>query len=627
MSLAKVTQPAWHASDWTGLGTLIEKQRLGFIAVSLTNMLTTSAPKIALGSAVEVSGTLYLASADDTISGSPTAGLNYIMGTVSGNNISFSYTTTAPVWNTEKQGWYSAGGTERYVGQVQYDGTAAYTSKVAYGSDYHVDRLVQGGVTIQKEYVLDQAVTKGDPVGLTIVNHMAKVGFNRLIDFVDSTDGANVPVHVDVADIGDNRFVMTYLKTDTVKARIGDYSSGTLSWLTAWTTINGTTTAITEHYAAGIPEGTDKGKCVVFWHENTTYDQKARWIWYDGAGGIGSEAEETVYNGASSTDAYKILDARYIGNQRIVITGERMAASSFVIARVGHYSSGSGTSWDTTWIGVTAAGTDYVTKCCALDPDYFVTVGQTGGTVNVRVGHYTGGSITWDASMTAAITSAALLTPSAAAIDVVTRRFIVATVDATNNRLMTRVAYLSGGSILFDAAQEQWTGDVVKGYLYAYSGSDRRHAIIVAARQTSVYNVGATMVDVRADAMVVSIYPRALKTFTNGGYVEGGTEVWGAPRRLILAHFEYTANKIYVAVVDPVEYVGVAAESGSVGEIRKMHVGGVLDGMPTMEEGSEMYIDLATDTLGSKGELHVGRSMSKTEFLRESPYQIKRAPT
>jgi len=128
MSGQIIPTPAYKASEWYNFTTLVEKQRLGLIALSLTNFDNESEPQIAAGSVIEISGSLFKFDNNDSIGGTPTSGqINYIMLEVSGSGdeqeVSGSWTTTAPTWNDAKQGWYDATGNKRYVGGCYYDGT------------------------------------------------------------------------------------------------------------------------------------------------------------------------------------------------------------------------------------------------------------------------------------------------------------------------------------------------------------------------------------------------------------------------------------------------------------------------------------------------------------------------
>ena len=143
MSGSIIPTPTYKATDWQSFGTQVEKQRLGFIALSLTNYDNDSEPQIVAGSVVEISGSLFQFSSNDSVSGTPvTDSINYIMLEVSGSGdsqtVSGSWTTTAPTWNDAKQGWYDATGNKRYVAGCIYDGTY-YNHKFLF--DKHRDRL------------------------------------------------------------------------------------------------------------------------------------------------------------------------------------------------------------------------------------------------------------------------------------------------------------------------------------------------------------------------------------------------------------------------------------------------------------------------------------------------------
>ncbi len=109
---------------------MLTQQRIGFQAVSLTHYDDTAEPAIASGSVVEIGGGLYLAAGNQPISGWGAIAANsdaWIKLTVSGLNVSASFTTTPPSWDTAKQGWYS--GAERYLFVLRKDASGNYTQK------------------------------------------------------------------------------------------------------------------------------------------------------------------------------------------------------------------------------------------------------------------------------------------------------------------------------------------------------------------------------------------------------------------------------------------------------------------------------------------------------------------
>jgi hypothetical protein len=138
MSGSIIPTPNYRATNWQSFGTQIEKQRLGFIGLSLTNYDNNLEPQIAAGSCVEIAGAIFQFTSNGTITGTPSSdNINYIMLEVSGSGdsqiVEAKWTTDPPTWNTSKQGWYDATNIKRYVGGCYYNGTYYYGKKV-YGN-------------------------------------------------------------------------------------------------------------------------------------------------------------------------------------------------------------------------------------------------------------------------------------------------------------------------------------------------------------------------------------------------------------------------------------------------------------------------------------------------------------
>jgi hypothetical protein len=121
-------------------------QRLGWQSLSFTHFSDTSEPLLAAGSKVEIGGALYEFTADESITGWSGISVSsnvYVKLTVSGASVTAAFTTTAPTWDTAKQGWYS--GSDRYVGGLYKDSGGNYTLKWVYEID-------AGGVAWCKRY-------------------------------------------------------------------------------------------------------------------------------------------------------------------------------------------------------------------------------------------------------------------------------------------------------------------------------------------------------------------------------------------------------------------------------------------------------------------------------------------
>lgn len=115
----------------------IEKQRLGYQAISLTNFASdTDEPAIAAGSKVEIGDALFEFASDESITGWSGIAVSsdvYIHLTVSGSSVTASFSITAPTWDDAKQGWYS--GAVRVVGGLYKDGSGNYALKWLYPAD------------------------------------------------------------------------------------------------------------------------------------------------------------------------------------------------------------------------------------------------------------------------------------------------------------------------------------------------------------------------------------------------------------------------------------------------------------------------------------------------------------
>jgi hypothetical protein len=185
MSGVILPTPEYKAEDWQGFITQVSKQRIGFMSLSLTNYDNNSEPQIAIASVVEINQSLFRFMEDTPIIGTPSSGvMNYIVLIPSGSGedqiASPNWTTVAPYWKDTRQGWYSSGGTQRYVARCWYDGTY-YTQKRVLGGwrrkvrEDHVDD--DGTInTVKSSCDLEEVVTKywslGTDVGGSVCCYM-----------------------------------------------------------------------------------------------------------------------------------------------------------------------------------------------------------------------------------------------------------------------------------------------------------------------------------------------------------------------------------------------------------------------------------------------------------------------
>ncbi len=112
--------------------TALEEQRRGFMALTLSDFLNdVTEPLITLGSVVEIAGALYIFNGNEAITGFgaiATSTTAYIELTASGASVTAAWTTTAPAWDSDKQGFYN-GALVRTIGAVFKDGSSNAAQK------------------------------------------------------------------------------------------------------------------------------------------------------------------------------------------------------------------------------------------------------------------------------------------------------------------------------------------------------------------------------------------------------------------------------------------------------------------------------------------------------------------
>lgn len=127
---------------------------LGFQAISLTDVTTSSASSIAAGSKVEIAGAFFHFATDCAPNASSWTAITtgttaYLSLTPSGSAgtqiVSASYIVGPPVWSTSKQGWYaSAGSVDRVIGSAYKVGPTSYQNKTIYATPSQGDKYDLG---------------------------------------------------------------------------------------------------------------------------------------------------------------------------------------------------------------------------------------------------------------------------------------------------------------------------------------------------------------------------------------------------------------------------------------------------------------------------------------------------
>ena len=165
--------------------TQLEKQRLGKMALSLTEFGTTNEPEIAAGSVVEIGGSLFVVTVDEAITGwagigNDTDAYIRLVPGVGGADFAAEFTTTAPTWSASKQGWYHD--IKRYVGGLRRGASAAaYENKWIYqrSQDNNASHRFYGDGTVEFDNAIIGDVTgalTGNADTATVADGVAETG-------------------------------------------------------------------------------------------------------------------------------------------------------------------------------------------------------------------------------------------------------------------------------------------------------------------------------------------------------------------------------------------------------------------------------------------------------------------
>jgi hypothetical protein len=145
----------------------VSKKIKGYQSVSLTHFSDLLEPSIAAGSEIEVGGTFYEFPTDETAvaggwAGIATASVVYMYVVPAGAAHTWIYSTTAPTWDTAKQGWYN--GNNRCFGKLFKDASSNYTEKAIAQSLYTVNNTEPLNSYVKMTPVSGYTPAAGDPI-------------------------------------------------------------------------------------------------------------------------------------------------------------------------------------------------------------------------------------------------------------------------------------------------------------------------------------------------------------------------------------------------------------------------------------------------------------------------------
>ncbi len=130
MSVTLINNFGIGTTDFTAMMATINKSYKGKSEITLSNYDNDTAPAVKVGSVFDCNGAIYLVeTVDETPSGYPGISndtMFYLVFDVSA--LAFVYTSTAPTWDDDKQGWYD--GNNRYFFSMYKDsGGTLYDNK------------------------------------------------------------------------------------------------------------------------------------------------------------------------------------------------------------------------------------------------------------------------------------------------------------------------------------------------------------------------------------------------------------------------------------------------------------------------------------------------------------------
>lgn len=218
MAGSKVNEYGIADVNLTALMASVDAQRIGYFAADLTEYTTTTVPKVASGSKLDVNGALYKFDSDETITGSPSDGNVWIKVIPAGSSITAVFTNTEPVWSSSKHGWYGESGSEnhRYIASMIKDGSE-YRNKVIYNTGREITTMDFQTLFSDEESTTINAAATHDVVFTFDWDVEAVIALNitpKYNDALGAASDADGLMLKDVA-ISDDTVTITLKNTDT----------------------------------------------------------------------------------------------------------------------------------------------------------------------------------------------------------------------------------------------------------------------------------------------------------------------------------------------------------------------------------------------------------------------------
>lgn len=185
MALNLLTNPSstpTSSADWTNMVSREDVSNIGnglsIRTFSLTNGGTTTKPEVAIGSMIEVGGSMYQADSDTALTDESglADGTVHIKLVPSGSTVIPTMTNDSiPDWDSEKGGWYD--GDDKFLPFEMTKAGAVYSGKKEYVNQYKsVALATDSSGAMQEEYYIHNSSTTNSAVFNALSGAVPNVG-------------------------------------------------------------------------------------------------------------------------------------------------------------------------------------------------------------------------------------------------------------------------------------------------------------------------------------------------------------------------------------------------------------------------------------------------------------------
>ncbi len=214
---------AENDADWLDTAAeRLEQQGKGTNKISYTDFANSSVNmSITTGSYFEVGGSGFYVTGDTAVGGTPATGLCYILATGATATATIAWTTTAPVWRDDLQGYYATiASSVRAIGGCNYIANS-YNNRWIYGQSRPIPKYFSCSLT---GYSDNGGESEGNQI---IWEGIGTVGIVYLS--VNLTNGAVVTNVFSVANVSDNNIVVKLVSADEYSTAETDMATNTHS--------------------------------------------------------------------------------------------------------------------------------------------------------------------------------------------------------------------------------------------------------------------------------------------------------------------------------------------------------------------------------------------------------------